>query len=86
MAIVDWPDDIAPPTTLTCALCNKHMSSAQASAGMQIAGGQQAFACDRHFKERQLLVGWTEYAFSQVPGSDLDDGLWLEEFDEQLLH
>lgn len=65
MAIVHWPDDITPLQTITCSICGQEADTQEASAGMRDAQGRQAFACSTHFKERTLILGWTDYAILQ---------------------
>lgn len=86
MAIVVWPDDIKRPQRVLCAICGNLLPPKQATVGMQDMHGQPAFACNKHFKERRMLVGWVEYAFRQkLPIDNLYDELVLKDLDDCLL-
>lgn len=87
MAITHWPDDVAPQDTVTCIICNTQTSVAQATAGMRDINGIQAFACSIHLKERNLILGWTDYAISQhSQPSPKDIEGFFETNNEYLLH
>lgn len=53
------------PKMVTCVLCGEQKSLLAVSAGLQDATGKQAFACEEHKRERQYIVGWTDYEVSQ---------------------
>ena len=87
MAITHWPDDVPAQTTITCIICSKQTHVAQATAGMRGADGKQAFACATHLKERNLILGWTDYAISQHSQPSYKDiEGFFETSNEYLLH
>jgi len=85
MAIVDWPEDISPLTVVNCVICQEPTAAEHATIGMHDTSGHQAFACNKHFKERSLFIGWAEYAFSQSL-TEFDTNPWFGENNELLLY
>ncbi len=66
MAIVSWPQDTGLPQLLPCAICNENRSPSELSVGLCDATGQQAFACEGHFRlGSQLIIGWAAFASRQ---------------------
>lgn len=74
MAITHWPDDITPPASIMCIICQRERATSQVSAGLRDTDGQQLFACEQHVKERGHILGWADFAadLRQPSSSDLD--------------
>lgn len=66
MAIIQYPNDLAPRDTTICVICRERKPIRDMSAGLVDAHAQQAFACDSHYHEfRRLVIGWVDFAIQQ---------------------
>jgi len=66
MALISLPDDVPAPQVLLCSICDQEKSTSELTVGLCDAQGQQAFACDSHFRSgSQFIVGWADFAARQ---------------------
>jgi len=66
MAIVKFPSGMTIPHTVTCILCDRHISPADAVTGQLDANQNPAFACSGHFWDTSILIcGWASFNHAQ---------------------
>ena len=52
--------------SVTCAICMKVISFAEATTGLLDAEGNQTFACDSHFwRGHEYVTGWVNFSISE---------------------
>jgi hypothetical protein len=87
MSIVSCPDDTTLSSAIQCVICQDVRTYADVSAGMLNTDGQQAFACDDHFRDgNRLYAGWIQFVVEERT-RQLNMMLlpWDEDYDAQTM-
>jgi hypothetical protein len=62
MAIIGMSEDLGVHAFVSCIICKKIVSGLEATAGSVYADGRQAFACNKHLRERtRWISAWATF-------------------------
>lgn len=62
MSIISSPTKLRSLNAVTCSLCSRPLSFAEATVGPLDASGNQTFACNNHLQQsHDFITGWADF-------------------------